>query len=101
MKYIKLSLVALALIGTFSCKKLIEVKETDFIDAAKAFKTVENVEQGVIGAYGGMQVEMGYLLNSTFSDEVKTSGEFYNSITTHEWQYSADDIVIRDNFTAI
>lgn len=97
----KLIFSGFLLLMLFSCKKLIEVKETDFIDADKALKTVENVEQAIIGAYAGLQVEMGYLLNSTFSDEVKTSGEFYNSISTHEWQYSADDVVIRDNFTAI
>jgi hypothetical protein len=100
MKMYKIIFSAL-LLTTFSCKKLIEIKETDFIGGAIALKTVENNESGIIGAYAGLQVEMGYLLNSTFSDEVKTAGEFYNSISTHEWQYSADDVTIRDNFTAI
>lgn len=102
MKYAyKYFFAALLLVTVFSCKKLTEIQETDFIDASKALKTVENNESAVIGAYAGMQIEMGVLMNGELSDELKTSGEFYNSITTHEWQYGANDIVIRDNYTAI
>jgi len=92
---------AFLLVALFSCKKLTEIQETDFLDASRALKTVENNESAVIGAYAGLQIEMGILLNGELSDELKTSGEFYNSITTHEWQYGAADIVIRDNYTAI
>ena len=102
MKYAyKYFFAALLLVTVFSCKKLTEIQETDFIDASKALKTVENNESAIIGAYAGMQIEMGILMNGELSDELKTSGEFYNSITTHEWQYGANDIVIRDNYTAI
>ena len=97
----KFFLTAFLLITMFSCKKLTEIQETDFLDASKALKTVENNESAIIGAYAGMQIEMGNLMNGELSDELKTSGEFYNSITTHEWQYGAADIVIRDNYTAI
>src|SRR5687767_9489399 len=97
-KWILLILMAFTFL---SCKKLIEIKETDFIDDTKALQTVENVEQAVIGGYASMIPEMAYLLNSTFSDEVKTAGEFYNSISTHEWQYGPEDVTIRDNFTAM
>lgn len=84
-----------------SCNKLLEIQETDVIDDTKALQTVENVEQMVIAGYAIMVPEMGYLLNSYFSDEVKTAGEFYNSISTHEWQYGSEDVTIRDNFTAM
>src|SRR6187402_122487 len=97
----KFFLSAFLLLTMFSCKKLTEIQETDFLDASKALKTVENNESAVIGAYAGMQIEMANLMNGELSDELKTSGEFYNSITTHEWQYGAADIVIRDNYTAI
>jgi hypothetical protein len=100
MKY-KLIVGSFLLAATMgSCKKLIEIKETDFIDPSKAYSTVEYVEQALMGAYAPLQFEMGYLLNATLSDEVKTAGEFYNSVTTHEWQYGSQDIVLRDNFTA-
>lgn len=83
-----------------SCKKVIDVKETDFVGGDIALKTVENNEQGVVGAYAVLGNEQAILLNATFSDEVKR-GEFYNAGTTHEWQYTSTDIGLRDNFTAL
>lgn len=82
-----------------SCQKVIDVKETDFIGGDVALQTLNNAEQAIIGAYAGMNVEMGILLNSTFADEVRTA-EFYNATTTHEWKFGTTDIGIRDNFTA-
>lgn len=100
MKFNKLFLSSALLLTLFSCKKVIEVEETDFIGGDVALQTIGNCEQGVIGAYANMGTEMDILLNSTLSDEVKKS-EFYNAATTHEWQYGSTDVGIRDNFTAI
>jgi starch-binding outer membrane protein, SusD/RagB family len=99
MKIYKLFFSTIFFLSLFSCKKVIDVKETDFIGGDIALKTVANTEQGIIGAYAGMNIEMSILLNATLSDEVKKS-EFYNAATTHEWQYTSTDITIRDNFTA-
>lgn len=101
MKKYKLLLSLSVLIFASSCKKLINIQETDLIAGDVALKTVTNVESAVIGAYAGVGVEMGILFNSTLSDEVATAGEFYNAATTHEWQFSPTDVGIRDNFTAI
>jgi hypothetical protein len=101
MKYNRIVICALGLsMALSSCKKLLEIKDTDSIAGELALKTITNNEQSVIGAYAILRPEMAILLNSTFSDEVK-KGEFYNAETTHEWQYSSTDIGIRDNFTAI
>jgi len=100
MRYNKLFFLSALLLTLFSCKKVIDIDESDLIEESNAFLTVSNCEQGVIGAYGALAVDMNILLNSTFSDEVKKS-EFYNAATTHEWQYSTVDVGIRDNFTAI
>jgi len=101
MKYRNLYLYAIGAALTFSsCKKLIDIAETDAIAGAVALKTITNNEQSIIGAYAILRPEMNILLNSTFSDEVK-KGEFYNAESTHEWQYSSTDIGVRDNFTAI
>jgi hypothetical protein len=99
MKYSKLILSSFLFLTLFSCKKLIDIQETDFIGGDVALKTVGNAEGGIIGAYAGMGIEMDILLNATLSDELKVA-EFYNSATTHEWQYTSTDITIRDNFTA-
>lgn len=99
MKKIKILILSSALMTLFSCQKLIEIKETDFIGGDVALKTVLNNEQGLIGAYAAMNVEMGILLNAVFADEV-VSADFYNAATVHEWQYSSTDISIRDSYTA-
>lgn len=101
MKKIKIAFYSLLLLSTItSCEKVLDVEETDFIGGDIALKTVGNTEQGVIGAYAGMNTEMGILFNSVVSDEVKTA-EFYNSATVHEWTYGPNDISVRDQFTAI
>ena len=92
------SFLMLSLFAT-SCSKVMDIKETDFIGGDIALKTVNNNEQGIIGAYAAMNVEMGILLNSVFADEVKIA-EFYNAGTVHEWLYSSTDISIRDSYTA-
>jgi hypothetical protein len=101
MKYIlKISLISLLFFSFASCKKLLEIKETDLIAGATALKTVENNEQAIIGAYAATQIEMGILLNGVFSDELKVA-EFYNAGTVHEWQYGSTDVSIRDSYTAM
>src|SRR5687768_14044574 len=99
MKFKKILVFSFLFLTLFSCKKVIELKETDFIGGDIALLTVDNNEQGIIGAYSAMNIEMSILLNAVFADEVKKS-EFYNAATVHEWQYSSTDISIRDNFTA-
>lgn len=100
MKYRKIIYIPALLLSLSSCRKLIEIKETDLLTDQLALKTVGNNESGLIGAYAGLGTEMGILANAVLSDEVKR-GEFYNSATVHEWQYSSTDVTIRDNFTAI
>ncbi len=84
-----------------SCSDYLDFTETDLIAGDVALKTVANNESAIIGAYGGLDNNMTVLLNSVFSDEVKTAGEFYNAATVHEWQYGPQDISIRDTYTAI
>ncbi|MBX2897825.1 MAG: RagB/SusD family nutrient uptake outer membrane protein [Cyclobacteriaceae bacterium] len=84
-----------------SCNDYLDFRETDLIAGDVALQTVQNNESAVIGAYGGLSNLMAVLLNSVFSDEVKTAGEFYNAATVHEWQYGPQDISIRDTYTAI
>lgn len=100
MRLKKLILPAVLLITATSCKKLIEIEETDLIAGDIALKTVENNEAEIVGGYAALNQEMSILMSATFSDEVKVA-EFYNAGTTHEWQYSSTDVGIRDNFTAV
>ena len=92
--------VLAASVAFSSCKKLIEVPETDLIAGETALKTVTFCEQAVIGIYATTTVEMNILLNAVFADEVAKS-EFYNAVTTHEWQYGPADVGLRDSYTGI
>ena len=94
-------LFALCAMWSSSCSDYLEFEETDLIAGDVALKTVENNEAAIMGAYGGVNDLMGVLMNSVFSDEVKTAGEFYNASTTHEWKYGPADVGLRDNYTAI
>lgn len=100
-KIYSIFLLAICALWSSSCSDYLDYKETDLIAGDVALKTVANNESAIIGAYGGVDNLMHVLLNSVFSDEVKTAGEFYNSSTTHEWKYGSQDVGIRDNFTAI
>jgi starch-binding outer membrane protein, SusD/RagB family len=102
MKMTKLILSAglLVVIVFASCKKVINITETDLIAGDLALKTVTNVEQAVIGAYGTLATEMDILFNAVTSDELQ-KGDFYNAQEVHEWQYNATSVTIRDNYTAI
>lgn len=100
MKNTSLIFSSILILTLGACKKVIDVRETDFIGGDVALQTVGNNEAGVIGAYAAMNPEMSILFNAVMSDELKV-GEFYNSATVHEWQFASTDISIRDNFTAI
>lgn len=87
-------------LGVTSCEKLLEIPETDLIAGSTALGSVTFVEQATIGIYTAMGTEMNILMNAVFADEV-AKAEFYNAITTHEWQYGPADVGLRDSYTAI
>lgn len=93
-------LLSLCILWSTSCSDYLDFTETDLIAGDVALKTVANVESALMGAYGGVDNFMLVLLNSVFSDEVKTAGEFYNASTTHEWKYGPADVGLRDSYTA-
>lgn len=100
MKRTKLLLILSGLVFFGSCKKLLEIQETDLLAGDAALSSVTYVEQAIIGAYEPLAPDMDILLNATFTDEV-TKADFYNAQSTHEWQYGPGDVGLRDNFTAI
>jgi len=101
MKLNKIIIAALSVSVAFSsCRKLLTIPETDLIAGETALSTITFAEQAVIGIYATMNVEMNILLNAVFADEVAKS-EFYNAVTTHEWQYGPGDVGLRDSYTGI
>lgn len=100
MKQSRILITSLLFTTLFSCKKVIDITETDFIGGTVALATVANNEQGIIGAYAVMNVDQSILLNSVFADEVRVA-DFYNAATNHEWQYGTSDVGLRDNYAAM
>lgn len=97
---ISIAVVLATCVGLSSCKKLLTIQETDLIAGETALSTVTYAEQAVIGIYQAVNPEMNILLNAVFADEVAKS-EFYNAVTTHEWQYGPGDVGLRDSYTGI
>ncbi|HZH64238.1 MAG TPA: RagB/SusD family nutrient uptake outer membrane protein [Flavisolibacter sp.] len=100
MKRIKFLSVLYFLVAFSSCKKLVEIPETDLLAGDLALSNVTFVEQAMLSAYTPLSPDMAILLNATFADEV-AKADFYNANSTHEWQYGPADVGLRDNFTAI
>ena len=64
MKRINIFFVCALVLVSASCKKLLEIKETDFIGGDIALQTVANNEQAIIGAYATMNPDMAIYMNA-------------------------------------
>lgn len=109
-RILNIVLAAFIVATSVSCNNLLEITETDYLGGDLALRTVKNNESLLMGAYAALGAqsdivgngagEMSVLAGGVFSDELKP-GDFYNAQTTHEWQFSPDDVGIRDTYTAI
>ena len=87
-RYIKYTLLFAVLSGTFSCTKL-DLKPTDTIDATKAYRNLNDVNLGLLGAYAVLDNTL-IGLNAIASDEVMLPTENTVSNTdAHRWLYTA------------
>jgi hypothetical protein len=78
----------LALLG--SCKKELELRPTDSIDITKAFLTVSDVEQGVLGVYSANNQSNKTYIGSILADEAKLSNENRGQGQSEfKWTYSS------------
>ncbi len=109
-RLLNILLAAVIVATTASCNNLLEITETDYLGGDLALRTVKNNESLLMGAYAALGAQSDIVGNGAgemtiqaagvFSDELKP-GDFYNAQTTHEWQFSPDDVGIRDTYTAI
>jgi len=86
-KYI--SLLGVLLISLSSCKKLDDVNPTDTIDPSKAFRNVNDLDLGLLGAYAYLD---GNLIssNAIVSDEITVPDENTVSNTeAYRWIYNS------------
>ncbi len=91
MKKIKISLYSLLIAASFaSCKKQLDIVPTGIFEESRAFRSVTDLEQGVLGVYSAWNGENTMYINAIISDEVKLSSENRGQGQfEHKWQYSS------------
>lgn len=96
---------AVVSLSIVSCKKQIDFLPTDSIDPSKAFKTVKDLNVGLLGVYNKLNYYSSIFYTSRITDEVMLPSENStgSGVATHRWQYDGSFIhdAWPDNYTAI
>lgn len=98
-------LMAAAALCLTACNKQIDLTPTDSIDPSKAFRTVDDLNQGLIGAYANLSYYSSIYYTSIVTDECMLPSENSSGsgFATHRWQYdgSFTHPAWPDNYVAI
>lgn len=74
------------------CEKQVDLSPTDSINEENAFQTVDDLEKGLLAAYGAWPGESVMYLNALITDEVKISNENRGQGQfTFKWQYNPSE----------
>jgi len=103
-KSLTLGIIVVAF-GVVSCNKQIDLLPTDTIDPSKAFKTVKDINAGLLGAYNKLNYYSNIFYTSRITDEVMLPSENStgSGVATYRWQYDGSFIhdAWPDNYIAI
>lgn len=92
-------------LSIISCNKQIDLLPTDTIDPSKAFKTVKDINAGLLGAYNKLNYYSSIFYTSRIVDEVMLPSENStgSGVATHRWQYDGSFVhdAWPDNYMAI
>ncbi|MDR6341575.1 hypothetical protein HNQ91_004648 [Filimonas zeae] len=93
-KYISFFLITAAVAGTVSCtKQMDDVKQTDVIDADKAYQSVSDLLKGTYGVYATLSNNTRMYYGSVLADEVKLSDENRGQGQgEYKWQFTATGV---------
>lgn len=90
MKKIFLSITIIGALGLGSCKKQLDLLPTDSIDNSKAFQSVADLEQGLLGVYSANDQTNKEYIASILADETRISSENRGQGQFEfKWQYSS------------
>ncbi|MHA4808818.1 RagB/SusD family nutrient uptake outer membrane protein [Flavitalea flava] len=88
-----------------ACNKQLDLKPTDTIDPSKAFQKVDDLNQGLVGAYASLSYRSSIYFTSIVTDECMLPSENNtgSGVATHKWQYdgSFDHDGWEGNYVAI
>ncbi|TDH24184.1 RagB/SusD family nutrient uptake outer membrane protein [Segetibacter sp. 3557_3] len=93
-------LFSLLVVLGFSCKKQLDLYPTDSIDATKAFRSLADINLGIIGAYAVLGTS--HISNTSLvSDECMLPSENSTGggVATHRWQYDGSNGTITGAFS--
>ncbi len=92
MNKIFYSLLLAAMVLTSSCEDLLDLKPTDSIDEGKAFETVGDLEQGILGVYASLGGSGAIVTSSRASDDLRLSDENTGQgVQMHNWTFTASE----------
>jgi hypothetical protein len=97
--------LAAAFVSFAACSKQIDLNPTDNIDPTKAFRTVDDLNQGLLGAYANLSYYSSIYYTSLVTDECMLPAEnnLGSGVATSRWQYdgSFTHDAWPDNYVAI
>ncbi|KAA2240730.1 RagB/SusD family nutrient uptake outer membrane protein [Chitinophaga agrisoli] len=102
IKYtIRYSAVLLSLC-VLSCNKQLDLQPSDTIDASKAYRTVADLNGGLLGAYAGLSDNTIYAVSLT-SDEITLPNEngTGGGVASYRWQIDPSSTTITAPFTEL
>jgi hypothetical protein len=92
MNKIFYSLLLAAMVLTSSCEDLLDLKPTDSIDEGKAFETVGDLEQGMLGVYASFGGSGAIVTSSRAGDDLRLSDENTGQgVQMHNWTFTASE----------
>lgn len=105
--FYKITVLAAAFLSlsVISCNKQIDLVPSDLIDPTKAFRSVKDLNAGLLGAYTKLNYYSSIFYTSRITDEVMLPSENNTGggVATHRWQYdgSFEHDAWGDNYAAI
>lgn len=80
---------AASLLILSSCNKQLDLLPSDSIDPSKAFRTVKDVNSGLLGAYSSLNYYSSIFYTTRITDEVMlpTENSTGSGVATYRWQY--------------
>lgn len=91
--------------ATSACNKQIDLRPSDTIDPAGAYKNVEDINKGLLGAYSTLSYYSSIRYTSLITDEnmLPSENSTGSGFATHRWQYDGSFLhdAWKDNYIAI
>lgn len=88
-----------------ACNKQLDLRPSDYIDPEGAYQNVEDVNQGLLGAYSALSYYSSIRYTSLITDEnmLPSENSTGSGFATHRWQYDGSFLhdAWKDNYIAI